>query len=322
VDRPSAAVGIWPVEDSFVRGEFSLRQLAHFVAVAEEGTISAASGRLFMSQSAISASITELEHALGSDLCVRRRAQGVSLTPMGKLVLERAKSLLAEAAELAYLVRGAGTELVGPLVVGCFVTLAPTVLPKLLTGFEELHPQVTVDFIEGPQDQLREALLSGEIDAAVLYDMGPLEELDRIVLYEARGYALFGEGHPLADRETVTLEELAGDPLILFDQPPSTDYAMACFRARGLVPNIRHRTHAYELTRSIVARGLAYAILVQRPPNKLSYEGLPILEKEVEPLLPTCPVILAWPRDRRISPRVRALAELARRHYPAPRSSD
>jgi DNA-binding transcriptional LysR family regulator len=185
-----------------------------------------------------------------------------------------------------------------------------------------LHPQVTVDFIEGPQDQLREALLSGEIDAAVLYDMGPLEELDRIVLYEARGYALFGESHPLADRETVTLEELAGEPLILFDQPPSTDYAMACFRARGLVPNIRHRTHAYELTRSIVARGLACAILVQRPPNKLSYEGLPILEKEVEPLLPTCPVILAWPRDRRISPRVRALAELARCHYPAPRSAD
>ena len=135
----------------------------------------------------------ELEHALGSDLCVRRRAQGVSLTPMGKLVLERAKSLLAEAAELAYLVRGTGTELVGPLVVGCFVTLAPTVLPKLLTAFEEQHPQVTVDFIEGPQDQLREALLSGEIDAAVLYDMGPLEELDRIVLYEARGYALLGE---------------------------------------------------------------------------------------------------------------------------------
>jgi DNA-binding transcriptional LysR family regulator len=274
-----------------------------------------------MSQSAISASITELERALGIDLCVRRRAQGVSLTPMGKLVLERARSLLAEAAELAYLMRGAGTELVGPLVVGCFVTLAPTVLPKLLTAFEEQHPRVTVDFIEGPQDQLREALLSGEIDAAVLYDIGPLEELDRIVLYEARGYALFGESHPLADRETVTLEELAGEPLILFDQPPSTDYAMACFRARGLVPNVRHRTHAYELTRSIVARGLAYAILVQRPPNKLSYEGLPILEKEVEPLLPTCPVILAWPRDRRVSPRVRALAELARSHYPAPRQS-
>jgi DNA-binding transcriptional LysR family regulator len=303
------------MDESLARGELSLRQLAHFVAVAEDGTISGAAERLIMSSSALSASITELERALGADLLVRRRAQGVSLTPIGQLVLDRAKRLLADGAELTYLVRGNGTDLVGPLVIGCFVTLAPTVLPRLLTDFEELHPRVTLDFVEGHQDQLREALLAGEIDAAVLYDMGPLEDLDRIVLYVARGYALFGQAHPLADRETVTLEELAGEPLILFDQPPSTDYAMACFRARGLVPNVRHRTHSHELTRSIVARGRSYAILVQRPPNKLSYEGLPILEKEVEPPLPTCPVILAWPRARRPSPRVRALTQLARRHY-------
>lgn len=305
-----------PVDDSLARGEFSLRQLAHFVAVAEEGTISAASGRLFMSESAISGSVTELERALGADLCVRRRAQGVSLTPMGKLVLDRARHLLADAAELTYMVRGNGTELVGPLVVGCYVTLAPTVLPRLLAEFGQLHPRVTVDFVEGPQDRLQEALVAGEIDVAVLYDMGQLEALDRIVLYEARGYALFGESHPLACQPTVTLEQLASEPLVLFDQPPSTAYAMSLFQARGLVPNVRHRTHAYELTRSIVARGIGYAILVQRPPNKESYEGLPILEKEIEPPLPTCPVILAWPRDRRVSPRVRALARLARRQYP------
>ncbi len=112
------------MEDVLARGEFSLRQLMHFVTVAEAGSISAASGRLFMSQSAISASITELERALGTDLCVRRRAQGVSLTPMGKLVLEGAKSLLAEATELAYLVRGAGTELVGPLVSNSLAEMA------------------------------------------------------------------------------------------------------------------------------------------------------------------------------------------------------
>lgn len=124
------------------------------------------------------------------------------------MVLERARRLLADGAELTYLVRGDGHDLVGPLVVGCFVTLAPTVLPKLLAEFEQLHPRVTLDFAEGPQDQLKEALLADEIDAAVLYDMGPLEDLDRIVLYVARGYALFGEAHPLAGRETVTLEEL------------------------------------------------------------------------------------------------------------------
>jgi DNA-binding transcriptional LysR family regulator len=304
------------VDDRLAHGEFSLRQLAHFVAVAEEGTISAAAERLFMSQSAVSASVTELERALGADLCVRRRAQGVFLTPMGKLLLERARRLLAEAAELTYAVRGDGTGLVGPLVVGCFVTLGPTVLPQLLAEFGQLHPRVTVDFVEGAQDQLKDELLAGEIDVAVLYDMGQLDDLDRIVLYEPRGYAVLGEGHPLAGQPTVTLEQLAVEPLVLFDQPPSTTYALSLFEARGLVPNVRHRTRTYELTRSIVARGIGYAIFVQRPANKLSYEGLPILEKEIEPPVPACPVILAWPRDGRLSPRVAALAELARRQYP------
>ena len=132
---------------------------------------------------------------------MRRRAQGVSFTPIGQLVLDRAKRLLSDGAELNCLVRGNGTNLVGRLVVGCLVALAPTVLPRLLADFKELHPRVTLNVVEGQQNQLREALLAGEIDAAVLYDMGPLEDLDRIVLYVARGYALFGQAHPLAARE-------------------------------------------------------------------------------------------------------------------------
>jgi len=239
----------------------------------------------------------------------------VTLTPLGRQVLERARRLLADAAELAYTVRGSGVELAGPVGIGCFVTLAPTVLPRLLSEMDAVHPKVTLDFLEGPQDLLHDALVTGKIDVAVMYDMGGLEGLDSIPLYEPRGYALFGEDHPLAQAPTITLEDLAPEPLVLFDQPPSTSYAMSAFESRGLVPTIRHRTHSYELTRSIVARGRTYAILVQRPPNKSSYEGLPIIEREVSPLLPAVPVVLAWPSDVRLSPRARALADVTRRLY-------
>ena len=68
----------------------------------------------------------------------------------------------------------------------------------------------------------------------------PLKNVDRIVLSEARAYALLGESHPLAGQPTVTLEQLASEPLVLFDQAPSTNYAMSLSQARGLVPNIRH----------------------------------------------------------------------------------
>jgi len=317
IDSPIVLASVLPEVnvDTTTWGDFSLRQLAHFVAVAETGTISGAAEKLFMSQSAVSASVAELERALGADLCVRRRAQGVSLTPMGRVVLEHARSLLADASELAFLARGREAELVGPLVVGCFVTLAPTVLPRLLQEFEAMHPRVTIDFVEGDLDRLQAGLLGGEMDLAVMYDMGVTSAFTRIALYEPRAYALFSPEHPLATKTIVTLEDLAPEPLALFDRRPSADYAMSLFDERGLTPNIRHRTQTYELTRSLVARNLAYAILVQRPTTRSSYEGLPIVEREITPPARAVPVILAWPRDGRLSPRARALADLARAQY-------
>ena len=100
--------------DLDVWGTLSFRRLAHFVAVVEAGTISGAADRLFMSQSAVAGSVTELERALEADLLIRRRGRGVSLTPTGAEVLSRARSLLAGAAELNDLAHGQGTELAGP----------------------------------------------------------------------------------------------------------------------------------------------------------------------------------------------------------------
>jgi DNA-binding transcriptional LysR family regulator len=305
------------VDAAVFRAELTFRQLAHFVAAAEEGTISGAAKKLQFSPSAIAASIGELERVLGAPLAVRRRAQGITLTPTGILVLPKARRLLSEVSELGFAVRGDGTELVGPLLVGCFVTLAPAILPRVLEEFEELHPRVAVDFTVDAQTELRSALLMGSIDAAIMYDMGDMDGIDTFVLYEARGYSLFGENNPLARQQTVSIQELARAPLVLFDQAPSTRYAMSLFDAHGLTPTIRHRTHAFELTRSIVARSdSAYAILVQRPANKNSYEGLEVVEREITPAPPAVSVVFAWARGTTPSPRALALADLLRRQFP------
>lgn len=309
-------VGRVEPEAESLRGELTFRQLVHFVAVAEEGSITGAAQRLRFSPSAVSASVTELERALDAQLCIRRRAQGVTLTPTGSLVLARAKRLLADVAELNYAVHG-GAELVGPLVVGCFHTLAPVLLPSLIEEFEDRHPRVSIDFVVGAQNELQADLVAGRIDAALMYDMDGTESLDRDVLFEARGYALFGESHPLARKNTVTLEELSPLPLVLYDQTPSSHYATAMFEARGLAPNVRHRTHAFELTRAIVARSdTAYGILVQRPDNKFSYEGLPVIERDIVPPPPPVRVVFAWARGAELSPRAAALAHLLRERYP------
>lgn len=297
-------------------GNLSFRRLAHFVAVAETGTFSRAAERLFMSQSAVSDSVTELERLLGAQLLIRTRGRGISLTSTGVTVLATARTLLNEATELNHLAHGRDGELVGPLSIGCFVTLAPTVLPGLLIDYEQRHPKVTLDFSEGAQDALEHRLMTGELDVAIMYDLDLTTDLDRVVLYESSAYALFGSDNPLAGQSSVTLEQLEPEPLILFDTTPTSSYGLLVFEQRGLSPNVRYRAHGYELVRSIVARSdTYYAVLVQRPPHKLSFEGFPIVELEIEPAVPTCPVIIAWPSSRRLTRRAQALVELAHSRF-------
>jgi len=125
-----------------------MRQLAAFVAVAETGTISAAAERLHLSPSALSSALTELERALKVQLCVRRRSFGIQLTRTGESVLVRARALLQQAGELESDALGTGGSVSGPIAIGCYPALGPTVLPSMIAGFTRENPDAQVEFRE------------------------------------------------------------------------------------------------------------------------------------------------------------------------------
>lgn len=152
--------------------DVSLRQLEYFVAVANTGSMSAAAVRCHASQAALSAAITDLERRLGVQLLVRRRAKGVFLTEAGTHVLEYAQAVLALTEDLS---ASAGTQrgqLAGRLTVGCYATLSPFLIPPLVDGFTRLHPAVDLRFVDGSQEEIRQALLDGACDIAFLYATG------------------------------------------------------------------------------------------------------------------------------------------------------
>lgn len=283
---------------------FSLRQLSYFVAVAEEGAISAAAARLHVSQSAISLAITELERALKVQLCVRRKAHGITLTPSGAQALQHARALLRQAAELETESTGDSAELTGRLALGCYLTLAPTVLPRLLHGFGTRHPRVTIDFTEGTQDSLQRLLLAGELDLAVLYDMEIQPEITHVELYRRAPHVLLPADHRLAGKAEVALRDLADEPMVLLEAPPSSHHTLRLCADAGVKPLVRHRTSNFETARSLVGRGLGYAMLIQRPANDRTYEGLPVAYKPVAELAGyAVAVLLAWPRHTRLGRR-------------------
>ncbi|WP_017593045.1 LysR family transcriptional regulator [Nocardiopsis potens] len=283
---------------------FSLRQLAYFVAIAEAGTLSEAAARLRISQPAVSLALNDLERALKVQLCVRRKAHGITLTPSGSSLLVRARRLLREAEDLEAEASGAGT-LTGVLSLGCYVTLAPAVLPPLLQGFAALHPEVTVDFAEDTQDVLQRRLLRGELDLAVVYDMDVMPEMARTVLFSVRPHVLLPAGHPAADLPEVSLRDLAEEPMVLLDTAPSAHHTLSLFHRFGVVPRVRHRPTTYETARALIGRGMGYGILVQRPAHDRTHEGLRVVVKEIADPIRAEPVLLAWPRHMSLNHRAR-----------------
>jgi DNA-binding transcriptional LysR family regulator len=255
----------------------SLRQLSYFVKAVESGSLGAAAEFLGVSPSTLSEAISELEGHLGSQLMLRRKGLGAVLTPFGSEILPQARALLSAAAEIQTSGGGVGRPLTGRLVIGCMSSIAPTVLPPLIVEFGNLHPGVNIEFVEGSQIEIQLALDQGRCEAAILYDDGDLSPMfRREVLYTVEPKIFLSPQHRLSGAEAIGLRDLEGEPFIMVDIPPSRENIKALFRSARVTPNIRHVTESLELARALVARGLGYSIMVQRPATNVSYEGLPV----------------------------------------------
>lgn len=285
--------------------KLSLRQLTYFVAAAETGTITAAAERCRVSQSAISLGLTDLERGLGVKLMVRHRARGVTLTASGTQLLSDARILLARAEELQAAARDLGQQVAGRMVVGCYVTLGPFLVPRILAEFASAHPSLDLHIVEGTEEHLYRQLVEGSMDAALLFDLDPPPEAASLeVLYETTPYVLMAPTNPLAGQPSVSLADLARQQAITFDLPGSIHYVTSLLRSAGTVPRIRFRTTSFEMVRSLVARDLGYSLLFQRPGPNVSYEGRPLVTRPIaEPVAPI-PVVLATRRGTYASRRV------------------
>lgn len=249
---------------------------------------------------------------LGTALTVRRRAHGLTLTSAGADTVARARTLLSDARELARSLRSTDGELVGPITIACYPTLAPTILPPLLDGFGAAHPRVALEIVETTSDALAGRIELGQVDVAFVYDTLIPGAPRREKLFERAAHVLLAASDPLASRDAVRLEDLVDRDLILLDAPPSSEHTLSMFAARGLTPRIRHRTTSYEAVRTLVGRGLGYGILVQRPANPASYEGYPVAMKEITPPVAPVGIDVIWSSTTAPPPRVRALIDFAR----------
>lgn len=211
----------------------------------------------------------------------------------------------------------AGREAAGPraagLTLGCFHTFGPFLLPAIIRGLAPLP----VRLIEGDQRRIQEALLSGEAEAALVYDLDLAEGIETVPLFDLQPYVLLPEGHPLAGRPQIAPADLAGEPMVLLDAPPSGDYFTGLLRAAGVEPQVAFRSASFEMVRGLVGHGLGYALLATRPAAPMTYDGRALVSRALVGAVPPSRVVLARKAGLPPTPAAERLAWFCRDYFGA-----
>lgn len=290
------------------RPEITLAQLRYFVLAAEKLSMTEAARELFVAQSAVSAAIGQLEAQIGVQLFIRHRSKGLALAPAGVQLLGDARALLVGIDGALDAARGVDNQVRGPVRITCFVTLAPFLVPALLARARERHPDLQILVEEVDAEQAREALRAGRVEMHVGYDLALGQEVEREVVARVPAHVVLPAAHPLADHATVRLAELADEGFILLDLPFSRDYFLGILASAGISPEIRHRSGTYETVRALVADGLGFALLNQRPRHDLTHDGRRVVTIPIEDPVPGLPLVIASLSAVRRSARAQAVA--------------
>lgn len=205
-----------------------LRQLKYFVVIAETGGFTEASRRCYLSQSAISQQIKNLEEELNTTLFVRTPHK-VILTESGELLLPLARKVLKNVDDCNVLMNDIQGMLCGELSIGLTASLEPYIR-KAVAQFIRKYPKVHLHLYYKTIPELITMLRSGEIDMAFSIKVeGEEDWVDSEPIAQYRCCAIMRDTHPLADRDVLTFKALANQPLILPEEPLGERNAIARF---------------------------------------------------------------------------------------------
>lgn len=295
---------------------FTLRQLAYFVAAAEAGSTSRAAENLHMSQSSMSSALSELDSALGVELFIRRRGKGLSLTPIGEELLPRARTVLKAAKEVEATTKAAQDEHTGLLRIGCFDVIVPAYLPQLFVAFRTAYPEVIIEVTEGSQELLTEAAAAHRIDVVLTYLRGLPTTLTTTLLARPTPHALLPADHPLAGAAQLSLQMLQEEDFVQIDASPGREIIMDLFADNGVVPNVIHSSPNFDHVRAIISQGLGYGVISQIPGSTPPHWGRSVVAVPLTDTDRYHDLVIAYPGDVPLSRRARNFIRIARQLSP------
>ena len=236
-----------------------LRQLNHLIAVAEHQSFSAAARALHTVQSNVSTHVAKLEKELGAALIDRHTMQP---TAEGRAVLERARRIRTELQAINDDIVSMRHEVAGEVRIGCIGTTGRWMASPLLGRLAERHPALRPVLVDATTTSLTPRVLDGDLDMAIVNTPVVEAGLESEPLFDEERIIVAPTDHPLADRGTINVADLAEHPVML--TPRGTTFRDAIdqeLAAAGVRLTAAAEVDGLRLLASLAYQGYAPALL-------------------------------------------------------------
>ena len=211
-----------------------LRHLLTFRTVVDKGSFSQAAEELEISQPAVSFQIRSLEQRLGHRL-LDRSGRRVATTEAGEVLLGYARRMLTLEDELEREMGEVGTRIAGKLEIGASTGPGELLLPRLCGAFVRAYPDVRVSLVVQDSQSVCDRVLEHDLELGVVGAARPHRPLVFETFARDELVVIVPPEHPLAARGTITLEELAAQPMIMQQEGSGVRSVVeAAMRAQGL----------------------------------------------------------------------------------------
>ncbi|GAB6067272.1 HTH-type transcriptional regulator CysB [Methylothermus subterraneus] len=243
-----------------------LQQLRYIWEIAHHGlNVSATAESLYTSQPGISKQVRQLEDELGIPIFARNGKQLTEITPAGKLIVELAGEILHKAQNIRRIAEEYRDEQCGTLAIATTHTQARYALPPVVKQFMARYPRVALTMHQGTPMQIADLAARGVVDLAIATEaMELFENLVMLPCYQWNRCVLVPTGHPLSEKQPLTLQDVAAWPLITyvfgFTGRSKLDEA---FAQHGLQPRLALTAVDADVIKTYVRLGLGVGIVAK-----------------------------------------------------------
>ena len=249
------------------------RKITAFLAIVEEGTLTAAANRVGLAQPSLTKFLQRLETELGARL-FERNSRGVALTAAGAAFRPRALALLQQAALAAREARDVGQGLAGQLQIGFAGTVLYRGLPQVLRDFSAAHPGLRLALRELSSSEQLVELVHDRLDLCFVHTTRVPQGFSQIRVSSQPFMACLPASHPMADEAKMDLSRLRGEAFAVVMRAVSPDYhdrILAACADAGFEPALAFELRHWLSVVSVIAQGLGVGLV----PAALQQAGLP-----------------------------------------------